>query len=300
MNVRKTVINSLLAVLVLLGIVIIVWYSLGPEKTRLEKKEIPPSFQGEKICGEPIPWEKARLLFPRYTMAVVIDVETGKRFEVERRAGDYHADVQPLTAADTKVLQELYPSGWSWRRRAVVVEIGNLRLAASMHGMPHGASKIRGNDVRGHFCIHFLNSKVHASGKIDPAHQLMVWKAAGRSQEPFITAAPDQLIRLTFTALEQNDPPLAAQGVDPLAGGDYWLIQQNILGRLPAVSLLQIAAKKGEVSEDRKIFQVEIKLTPPGQNGYKKTGVLAVRKDPGSGRWYVEGSGLMKLLDYIH
>ncbi|MCM3080108.1 hypothetical protein [Brevibacillus invocatus] len=35
----------------------------------------------------------------------VIDLETGQRFQVQRRAGSRHADVQPLTRNDTMILK---------------------------------------------------------------------------------------------------------------------------------------------------------------------------------------------------
>ena len=75
-------------------------------------------------------------------MFTVIDVETGKSFDVQRRAGSHHADVQPLTRKDTKVMKEIYHGHWSWRRRALLILAENRLLAASMHGMPHGAGCI--------------------------------------------------------------------------------------------------------------------------------------------------------------
>jgi len=30
----------------------------------------------------------------------------------------------------------------------------------------------------GHFCVHFLGSKLHVNNKVDPEHQKMVQKAA--------------------------------------------------------------------------------------------------------------------------
>jgi hypothetical protein len=87
--------------------------------------------------------------------------------------------VQPLTAFDTAVMREIYGGRWSWARRPVLVEVGGHRLAASMNGMPHGAGSIGGNDFPGHFCIHFLLSEVHRSGRVDPQHLLAILAAAG-------------------------------------------------------------------------------------------------------------------------
>lgn len=73
----------------------------------------------------------------------------------------------------------IYGGNWSWERKAVVVKIGDRRVAASMNGMPHGNSDITGNNFPGHFCLHFLGSALHKTGSPDPNHQAMVLKAAG-------------------------------------------------------------------------------------------------------------------------
>jgi hypothetical protein len=127
-----------------------------------------------------IPWEQARQYFPRYGKAEIIDIKTGKSFRVQRRAGSYHADCQPLTLADTKVMKEIYGGKWSWQRRAVIVAVDGKRIAASMAGQPHGAGAISGNGFPGHFCVHFWGSRVHASGRVDKKHARMILEAAGK------------------------------------------------------------------------------------------------------------------------
>ncbi|MCC3377949.1 hypothetical protein LKX83_33445, partial [Cohnella sp. REN36] len=71
-------------------------------------------------------------------------------------AGKYHADVQPLTKADTKIMKQIYNGKWSWKRKAIVVKKDHHYYAASMQGMPHGGDGIPDNSFSGHFCIHFL------------------------------------------------------------------------------------------------------------------------------------------------
>jgi len=111
---------------------------------------------------------------------VVTDVRTGISFKVQRRGGSKHADVQPLTAADTAKMKQLYGQ-WSWGRRAILVTVNGRTMAASMNGMPHGAGAITGNNFPGHFCIHFLGSRTHGTNSLDPDHQYMVRVAAGIS-----------------------------------------------------------------------------------------------------------------------
>ncbi len=129
--------------------------------------------------GEIMHWDEVKCYFAMYCRAKIIDVKTAKSFEVQRRGGSYHADCQPLTRNDTRIMKEIYGE-WSWDRRAVIVVVGGKRIAASMSGMPHGAGLIKDNDFNGHFCVHFWGSKVHASRRVDPEHQNRVLEAAGK------------------------------------------------------------------------------------------------------------------------
>ena len=116
-------------------------------------------------------------LFPRGGVATVTDVETGLAWKEQRYGGTNHADVQPLTAADTAALKQAYGGTWSWTRRAIFVTIGGVNYAASMNGMPHGGGSIKDNDFSGHHCIHFTNSRTHGSNRVCQLHQAAIQKA---------------------------------------------------------------------------------------------------------------------------
>lgn len=245
--------------------------------------------------GQPLPWAEVGNHFPRYVAAVVEDLETGKRFEVTRRGGTYHADVQPLTAKDTKTMREIISQGWTWRRRAIIVEVGGQRIAASMNGMPHGSGLIQNNDFSGHFCLHFLGCKVHKSGKVDPAHQMMVWKAAGQPWAPFQKAEPREVVELVFTAINQGDGELAVLGVVPTDNEDLWLISQSLLQQLPEIDLRSI--KEKERSPQQIEYIVQAKILYPGENSkMSKDGKLVVKLNEATQSWSIEGTGLQDLL----
>lgn len=123
-------------------------------------------------------WTVAGKVFARGDVALVTDVATGISFKVLRSGGTNHADVQPLTAADTAKMKQAYGGSWSWSRRAIIVTIDGRRLAASQNGMPHGNGHISNNNFPGHFCIHFLNSRTHGTNRVDAAHQAAVKRAA--------------------------------------------------------------------------------------------------------------------------
>jgi hypothetical protein len=269
----------------------------GKEETRL--------YQGRISYGEPLFWEEVNKLFPKYTTALLTDLETGKQFEVERRGGTFHADIQPVTPADTMVLKEIYGGEWSWQRRAVIAQIGLSRLAASINGMPHGSGKIS-NNFPGHFCIHFLGCRVHLSGKVDPAHQMMVWKAAGRPEKLFLEAEPPELVNLVLTALNQEDVALAALGMDCPAGEDLWLATEALQGRLPVITLkkLQAVIPKDKEEQRRELSQkkyaVTLTLRYPNEKGEReKKGEITVIKKH-SDRWLMVGTGLKELLEPVN
>lgn len=153
-------------------------------------------------------WNEAKRMLPRRSVFSITDVESGLTFRVQRRAGSDHADVQPLTKEDTRIMRRIYKDGWSWRRKAIIVGSEGRRLAASMNGMPHGGDGIPGNGFSGHFCVHFLNSSTHRSEKPDPEHQLMVYKAAGRLREMLDGSPPLAQARYLAAAMDQNETEL--------------------------------------------------------------------------------------------
>lgn len=123
-------------------------------------------------------WWKSDIqrIFAKGTTATITDVKTGIAWREQRRGGKNHADVQPLTAADTAAMKKACGS-WSWARRAIFVTIDGVNYAASMNCQPHGGSSIKGNKFDGHHCIHFTNSRTHCSDKICPNHQKAIKQA---------------------------------------------------------------------------------------------------------------------------
>lgn len=148
-------------------------------------------------------WNFVRDYFKIGTTAQVIDYRTGKAFNIKRTYGTNHADSETLTKEDTAIMKELWGGEWSWARRPVIIVIGGRRIAASIAGMPHAGrdnapanaiiknrsvgygtgynlDKIKGNNMDGHFDVHFLNSRTHGTNRIDSAHQKAIREAAGK------------------------------------------------------------------------------------------------------------------------
>ncbi len=136
--------------------------------------------------AEAIAWSQVSRLFTVGMSARVTDVSTGLQFNIVRRGGTHHADCEPRTAADSAVMNRIW-GGWSWERRAIVVEVGSYRIAGSMHSMPHGRQGITNNNFPGHFCVHFSDSRTHGSAYTNsglplacPQHQAGVREAIGK------------------------------------------------------------------------------------------------------------------------
>ncbi|WP_226668255.1 hypothetical protein [Metabacillus litoralis] len=153
-------------------------------------------------------WQEVNKIIPKKSIFTVIDIETAKSFTVQRRAGSRHADVQPLTSNDTKIMKDIYNGNWSWHRRAILIVTNNLLIPASMHGMPHGAGAIN-NGFPGHFCIHFSGSTTHRSGKSDLSHHLMILKAAGKYEDYIKELDAEQLLNVLLVTIKNNDKSLA-------------------------------------------------------------------------------------------
>lgn len=114
--------------------------------------------------------------------ATVTDVATGISYRIKRVGGYNHTDVEPATAFDTWQMYRIYGEEWAWTRHAVLVTLSDgTTLAGSANGMPHGGSHIDGNNMNGHTCIHFLNSRTHGTDKVDAAHQSAIKTAANCS-----------------------------------------------------------------------------------------------------------------------
>lgn len=145
-------------------------------------RQIPNPYQNGAVKGGAAVaahWDFVNVNFPIGAKATVTDIATGLSYQVVRMSGFLHADVEPVTAADTATMHRIYNNRWSWASRPVVVEVNGHRFAAAINGMPHDIQTIGGNNFPGHSCIHFLGSKNHFNQQEDANHQANVRRAVG-------------------------------------------------------------------------------------------------------------------------
>ncbi len=110
-------------------------------------------------------------------------------YKAKRWAGGEHADVEPLTAADTAVMCRIYNVDKAqtikelnlYQRYPIWVTVGGHTFAASMYGVPHNypeGDTIPDNEFSGQFCVHFTNSRIHgdklSDRVVDANHQAAI------------------------------------------------------------------------------------------------------------------------------
>ncbi|WP_239587618.1 hypothetical protein [Bacillus pakistanensis] len=243
---------------------------------------------------ESLEWEKVDKIIPRDSKFTVIDIESGKSFEVQRRAGSSHADVQPLTKKDTKMMKNIYGGKWSWNRRAILVLVDDQLIAASMHGMPHGAGALD-NNFSGHFCIHFKGSTTHGSHRKDPAHQLMILKASQKLDEYLFYSDPIEIINAFFISIKNKDATIFNKIIHhPTVPKSL----SNKVKKIENIKILQTPELTPEEYSGFNVIEVPIKFELK-QKGVRKEiieGNLVLIKEGGGNQWYIDGKSLAELL----
>jgi len=109
------------------------------------------------------------------------DVRTGRVFYMASFSNGNHADVEPVTADDTRIMYELWGNKWSWNTRPVWVtwtkDGVTHSVAGSLNGMPHAGQTNTTNNMDGQVCLHLYQSRTHNTNKVDASHQASVMEA---------------------------------------------------------------------------------------------------------------------------
>ncbi|SEM78642.1 hypothetical protein [Paenibacillus sp. OV219] len=236
--------------------------------------------------GRLLPWEEAKVYVPNMSSFSLTDLETGLTFQVQRRAGSSHADVQPLTREDTEIMKRIYNGKWSWKRKAILVQADGQVLAASMHGKPHGGDGIPDNDFPGHFCVHFLGSTTHKTQTVDPEHQLMVFKAAGKLPEYVGAMNPDKIVATFFKTFNLKE----IQASRMLFEAPYNDKLERLIAHVERIAADQKKVIAANASEDELIADLSqnVRMLAENKKVLKlKLGLILVRESPAE-PWKIE------------
>ena len=239
-----------------------------------------PSFQVEVL-----PWEQVKEIIPNHSYFTIIDIDTGLSFNVQRRAGSKHADVQPVTEKDTKIMKAIYGGKWSWDRRAILVLVHDQLISASMNGMPHGAGALQ-NNFPGHFCVHFYGSTTHKTPTPDLAHKVMILKAGGELDSFLYRMDPYELISVLEIAINQHDEGLLTKIMTGnkrsikkvLASVEHFRITQRSI--LPVEDLPALVAMK---------VPFKVKWVRSNHSQEEKDAVFYLHRDSLEDQWKIDG-----------
>lgn len=268
----------------LILLLVVSWGSnLTVNASQYKDYDNPISFMVETLM-----WDDVNDIIPNKSKFTIIDLETGFKFQVQRRAGSKHADVQPLTKQDTEIMKQIYVGKWSWKRRAILVLYKDHLIAASMHGMPHGAGAIR-NGFPGHFCVHFLGSTTHRKQKADMSHHLMILKAGGELEKYLNKVDPQQLMNVFITAINQEDQSILnyiISSTDNPFPFHKSIIEYNY------IELLQIPGEEHFLNKDINVVPLKVKIFKKDGTTEKRLIQLMIKWDALLNRWMIDGENL--------
>ncbi|MCA1030269.1 hypothetical protein LCL95_04350 [Bacillus timonensis] len=241
-------------------------------------------------------WEQVNTFIPKNSIFTILDFETGKSFKVQRRAGRNHADVQPLTTHDTKIMKSIYGGKWSWKRRAIIVIVDDQMLAASMHGMPHGAGALK-NNFPGHFCVHFAGSITHKTKSADPSHKMMILKSAGKLEEYINSVDPYELIEIFTVGVNQKDEKIRNLTLIPQK--KMIKLVHTKLKKYDGLVIKHMALLPTEDSDGllELTIPVEVDIYKIGEKKKKKEIIFTVIREALTDSWKIDGSSFLEQLD---
>lgn len=88
---------------------------------------------------------------------IAYDPDSGISWTLRIMSRGNHADVEPLTAADTAAMFQAFGNKESWGPKVVYIKLPDGRWSiASTHNVAHGSQTISDNNFDGQNCVHFL------------------------------------------------------------------------------------------------------------------------------------------------
>lgn len=112
----------------------------------------------------------------KYPYCTLYEPESGISWQVHMFSYGKHAEIEPLTAADTeKMYQACGYQDWTPKPVWVIFADGTIRIATT-HSVPHEVQHITDNNFAGHSCLHFPRTmaQVTAIGPYATKHQKAV------------------------------------------------------------------------------------------------------------------------------
>lgn len=107
------------------------------------------------------------------------DCYTGQEFDMTFTGGSNHAEMEPASADDAVKFKYICGEDYNYLKRAIVININDKYIAASIQCYPHGTDGVSENGVEGHVCVFFSGSLSHVGMLTDVEHIENIHIASG-------------------------------------------------------------------------------------------------------------------------
>lgn len=129
--------------------------------------------------GESTDWDEMKSILNEGTTYLLTDYNTGVTFQMVFTGGDLHAEMECKSGSDTEAYKKVFGNAFNYSKRPMLISANGKLIACSLQGEPHGSDTVSNNDMAGHACLYFNNSKSHVGGLADVEHIRNVFTAAG-------------------------------------------------------------------------------------------------------------------------
>ncbi len=129
--------------------------------------------------GERVSWSEVATLLEQGASYELIDFNTGSTFSMTYVGGESHAEMECTSPTDTTTYKETFGGEFNYSKRPMLIDIGGRIIACSLQGEPHGDDTVSQNDMDGHACLFFYESRSHVAALPDVEHNANVNVASG-------------------------------------------------------------------------------------------------------------------------
>lgn len=136
---------------------------------------------GKQASGALVSWSDVKAQLSAGKTYTLVDFNTGTTFNMVYTGGEQHAEMECATANDATVYKQAFGGEYNYSKRPMLITINGATIACSLQGQPHGADTVERNDMVGHACLYFNESKSHVGQLPDVEHVNNVFTAAGKT-----------------------------------------------------------------------------------------------------------------------
>ncbi|HWR24376.1 MAG TPA: peptidoglycan-binding domain-containing protein [Feifaniaceae bacterium] len=135
----------------------------------------------QKKTGALTSWQDVKGQLSAGQTYTLTDFNTGATFNMVYTGGEQHAEMEAATANDATVYKDTFGGEYNYSKRPMLITINGAQVACSLQGQPHGADTVERNDMVGHACLYFNESKSHVGQLPDVEHINNVFTASGKT-----------------------------------------------------------------------------------------------------------------------